>query len=333
MLPPVIDALSYLHGKGFIHSRIKPSNVLAVGEQLKLSTDNVHSTTNRNSTRRRSDAYDAPETAAGISSPEGDLWSVGAILIAALTQNVALVEDGLRSGSGLPQNIPDPFRGIARECLRLDPKQRCSLAEIQARLHPSARSVPATAESAPTSVRHYRYSWRMFIPVAVLVVLALGWGLYRVIFPSTHEQTAESSQAQPAATEPAPQSTSSQPQTAPAQTQASPPAAATPSTPTASPGSVVRQVLPDVPKSAMHTISGTIKVVVRVQVDASGKVTSATFKMTGSSRYFANLAMKAAQQWEFSSPIVNNQPVPSTWLLQFRFKRTSTQATPQRVKS
>jgi TonB family protein len=334
MLPPVIDALSYLHSKGFIHSRIKPSNVLAVGEQLKLSSDNIHSAASTNSTRRRADAYDAPETAAGISSPEGDLWSVGAILVAALTQNVDLVEDGLRSGSGLPQNIPDPFRGIARECLRLDPKQRCSLAEIQARLHPSARSVPAAPERDAAPVRHYRYSWRMFIPVAVLVVLALAWGLYRVIFPSTNEKPAES-QSQPTATvseSPQPQSTAPQAQTPPAQPKNSSSMAATPAKPTASPGTVVRQVLPDVPKSAMHTISGTIKVVVRVQVDPSGKVTSATFKTRGASQYFANLAMKAAQQWEFSAPVVNDQPAASTWLLQFRFKRTSTQATPQRVK-
>lgn len=83
----------------------------------------------------------------------------------------------------------------------------------------------------------------------------------------------------------------------------------------------------------MNTITGTIKVTVRVQVDPSGKVTSATFKSAGSSKYFAGLAMKAAQQWEFSAPVVSGEPTPSTWLLQFRFKRTSTTATSQRVKS
>jgi TonB family protein len=91
-------------------------------------------------------------------------------------------------------------------------------------------------------------------------------------------------------------------------------------------------VLPDVPRSAQHTIRGTIKVVVRVQVDPSGKVAAATLKSPGSSRYFANQALKAAERWEFSAPEVNGQPTVSTWLLQFRFKRTSIQASPQRVK-
>src|SRR5882762_5855791 len=39
MLGPVLDALVFLHGKGLVHSRIKPSNILATADQLKLSTD------------------------------------------------------------------------------------------------------------------------------------------------------------------------------------------------------------------------------------------------------------------------------------------------------
>jgi hypothetical protein len=43
------------------------------------------------------------------------------------------------------------------------------------------------------------------------------------------------------------------------------------------------------------------------------------------------LAMKAAQRWEFSPPEVDGKPTASTWLLQFRFRRSSTEALPQRV--
>jgi TonB family protein len=102
--------------------------------------------------------------------------------------------------------------------------------------------------------------------------------------------------------------------------------------PRAPAGEVVRQVLPEVPRSAQNTIRGTIKVVVRVEVDPSGKITAAKLKSSGSSRYFANQALKAAERWEFSAPEVNGQPTASTWLLQFRFKKTSIQALPQRVK-
>lgn len=335
LLPPVIGALSYLHSKGFVHGRIKPSNVLAVGDQLKLSADNVHLASGANSERRRIDAYDAPETAAGISLPESDVWSVGAMLVASLTQNVELVPDGSSSKSGLPQSIPEPFRGIARECLHLDPKRRCSLSQIQARLQPAGRSVPAEAQPEPTEeVRPYRFSWRIFVPIAVLILGVLGWGLYRVIArPSTVKTGDEPSVAaeQPKVDTPPAAPTTTPPAAQPA---AQPPA----SVPTApvqkvnAPGAVLRQVLPDVPKSAQNTITGTIKVVVHVEVDPLGKVTSATFKSSGSSHYFANQAMKAAERWEFTPPQVNGQPQPSAWLLQFRFRRTSIQASPQQLK-
>jgi TonB family protein len=121
-------------------------------------------------------------------------------------------------------------------------------------------------------------------------------------------------------------------QPAPAPATAAPKQAEPAAKPRASGGEVVHQVIPEVPRSAQNTIRGTIKVVVRVQVDPSGKVDAATLKSPGSSRYFANQALKAAQRWEFSAPEVDGQPTASTWLLQFRFKRTSIQASPQRVK-
>jgi TonB family protein len=90
--------------------------------------------------------------------------------------------------------------------------------------------------------------------------------------------------------------------------------------------------MPDVPKRAQNTIRGTIKVAVHVDVDSSGKVTSATFKTRGSSPYFAERALKAAKNWQFSPPVVEGQPTASAWLLQFRFRRSSIQASSQQVK-
>jgi len=323
LLPPVIEALAYLHSNGFVHGRIKPSNVLAVGEQLKLSSDQVAAATEQDSSRRRRDAFDAPETAAGIISPAGDVWSVGVLIVAALTQNVEGAGEASPGNRNLPDTIREPFRGIARECLHLDPKRRCSLQEIQSRLQPQARSVPAPPEPPPTpSARSYRYSWRMFIPFAVLIVFAIGWGLYRMIFPPSPRKSEFSIQVLEPAAAPTPAK--------PGPTEV--PKAKPPRATTSLPGSVLHQVLPEPPKSAMNTITGTIKVAIRLQVDASGKVTDATFKTRGSSNYFANQTMSAAKRWEFSPPLVNGQAVASAWLLQFRIKRTSIQVSPQQLK-
>jgi len=314
----VLDALSYLHKSGFVHGRVKPSNVLAVGDHLKLSSDQVATVAEQDGHQRRRDVYDAPENAAGIVSPAGDLWSVGVTLLAALTQSVDVAEKASPGNRDLPETIPDPFRGVVRECLQLDPNRRCSLKEIQARLQPPARSVPAPAEMpAAPAVSKTR---RSGLAVAALIIVVIG--IVAVLLYSrskSPEQATDSARPAVAASSPT------------AATPAAKPAQAAPRT-RASGGEVIRQVLPEVPRSAQNTISGTIKVVVRVQVDPSGKVSSAALKSSGSSRYFANQALRAAQRWEFSPPQAEGQPTASTWLLQFRFKRTSIQASPQRVK-
>lgn len=322
LLPPLLDALSYLHAKGFLHGRIKPSNVLAVGDQLKLSADQVASAAEINSSRRRRDVYDAPETAAGIVSPAGDLWSVGVTLVAALTQNVSFADEASQGGPSLPATIPEPFRGIAGECLHLDPKRRCSIAEIKARLQPAARSVPAVSQE-PTAPRR---SMKRGPIVATLLIAALIVGA--MVFYSRGRRLQVPTSA--ATDQPAPRST---PQSAPSPT-TTPPGrepAEPPKKAAASSGEVVHQVLPQVSQSARNTITGTIKVAVRVEVDPSGKVTTAKLTSPGPSKYFARLSLQAAQRWQFSPPTADGQPSPSTWLLRFRFKRTSTQASPERV--
>jgi TonB family protein len=322
LLPPVLDALSHLHSGGVVHGRIKPSNVLAVGDQLKLSSDQVATVADQNAQRRRRDAYDAPETAAGIVSPAGDVWSVGVTIVAALTQNVAFAEEGSQSDAGLPQSIPEPFRTIAQQCLRLDPKQRCSLREIQTRLKPGERTAPAEIRQ-PAAPAQSSTPRRLF-PVAMVlaVVIALLLAIFYFRGRKSADQTQEA--AQP------PASSSVQAPAPPP-----PPASSGKPKPTdngrAAGGEVRHEALPDVPQSAKNTITGTIKVVIRVQVDASGKVTSANLKSAGSSRYFAGLALKAAPRWEFTPPEVGGQPAASTWLIQFHFRRLSTQASAQRV--
>ena len=41
MLIPTLDALNYLHERGMVHGNIKPANIMAVGDELKLSSDGI----------------------------------------------------------------------------------------------------------------------------------------------------------------------------------------------------------------------------------------------------------------------------------------------------
>ena len=96
-------------------------------------------------------------------------------------------------------------------------------------------------------------------------------------------------------------------------------------------GEVTHQVVPNVPQKAMDTIHGTLKVSVRVAVDASGNVADATLDVPGPSKYFANLAMKAARQWTFSPVNAEGQSAPSEWILRFEFTNTATRVSSVRA--
>jgi TonB family protein len=86
-------------------------------------------------------------------------------------------------------------------------------------------------------------------------------------------------------------------------------------------GTVAHQVLPDVQHNAYKTVHGKLKVRIKVTVDSSGKVVVGKFDSRGPSRYFADRALRAAQEWTFNPPQVGGQPVPSEWNLRFEFTR------------
>ena len=334
MLAPLLDALSYLLNNGLVHGRIRPSNVLAVGDQLKLSSDHATKIGEPNSVRRAIGVYDAPEVSSGLASPESDVWSLGVTIVAALTQKAVPTAQG---EPGLPGSLPEPFRTIARESLHHDPKRRCSVADIRAQLEPAQSStaadvpVPATisvpdedyAEPVPESSSNLR---SIVIGIVLVIVAALVvWGLMR---PRATDTTVEAPKTAQPVPQPAPATTTPKPDPVTASKHGGS-ASKTNNPPTGTGGAVVHQVIPDIPKSARNTITGTIKVSVRVEVDPSGNVTSEKLKTAGPSKYFAGQALKAAQGWQFAPAQSNGQPATSAWLLTFRFRRSGTDASPE----
>src|SRR2546429_570307 len=76
MLGPLLDALSHIHSKGFAHSHIKPSNIMAIGDQLKLSSDTAVPLGETRPAYRPLDANDAPEAGSAPVAPSSDVWSL-----------------------------------------------------------------------------------------------------------------------------------------------------------------------------------------------------------------------------------------------------------------
>jgi TonB family protein len=94
---------------------------------------------------------------------------------------------------------------------------------------------------------------------------------------------------------------------------------------------VLRQVLPEVPQKARDTIRGTFGVSTRIRVDPSGSVTQATLDSPGPSKYFADLALKAARQWKFAPARIDGQAVSSEWILRFEFSAADVKVRPTRA--
>jgi len=313
LLQPVLDALAYLHGEGLVHGRIQPSNILAQGNQVKLSVDRVLGSGDVGDRTLLRGGYDAPELKTEPLSPAADVWSLGVTLVEVLTQRKLASDQSVSRELHVPEAVPEPFRSIARDCLQSDPKQRYTIAEIQARLRtaPPVTAPPlAPAESKPSLAR-------LLIPVTAILLLAavfVGPKLLSHHSESSAEHTVKTER--PSAAPP--------PVILPSAARRANSAANT----AGSGGEVAHQVVPAVPQSARNTIQGKVKVGVRVQVDPSGKVTSATLASPGPSKYFAKLALKAAQQWQFIPPQAGGQPAPSAWLLRFQFGRSGTEVFP-----
>src|SRR5882762_11141751 len=151
MLEPVLDVLVYLHGKGLVHSHIKPSNILAAGDQLKLSSDTLASIAEPRAPIARPSPYNAPEAATSGLSAASDVWSLGMMLVEALTQRAPVVPAEAKSDPVIPDALPQPFLDIARHALLHEPKRRWSTVEIAARLSPTAMAATASARSVSSA--------------------------------------------------------------------------------------------------------------------------------------------------------------------------------------
>jgi hypothetical protein len=151
LLDGLLPALEFLHAKGYVHSRVKPGNVLACGNTVKLSSDRVRSLALPRTVVEPPGLYDAPETGGGQFSPASDVYSLAVLILEALTG--APVETGIAQ-------LPSPFREIVQGGMARDPKARWTLHKIRQTLYPeAARSTPfasAPAWEEPVERPKYR---------------------------------------------------------------------------------------------------------------------------------------------------------------------------------
>jgi TonB family protein len=320
MLGAVLDAIGYVHDKGFVHGRLRPSNIMAVNGQLKVSSDGLCRLGESRAGMEKRGVYDSPELASGQVSPAGDVWSLGIMLVEVLTQHPLVWEESQEGEPAVPKTVPMPFRDFVVRSLHRDPQRRWTVADFAARLRdasPSANGQTARSQEAPSK-------WRFLGPALAVGLLLAGV----LVAPRLLNRPPEVPQN--------PSTVIGQPRvpTEPGERLPTAPEFAEEANPRAgvlAPGKVVHQVLPNIPQSARDTIQGTVRVGVRVRVDETGSVTVAEIDSPGPSQYFARLASQASRLWKFTPPQVDRQDVPSEWILRFGFTRTETKVDPVQV--
>ena len=347
MLEPALGALAYVHSQGFVHGHLKPSNILAVDGRLRLSSDRLDRVGEQDSDKP--DVYASPEMALEGFSPSGDVWSLGMILVEALTQQRPAREKADAGDPALPPTIPSPFLEIARNCLRRNPSSRWRVADVASRLRQNG---PAPAgqkvERKPGTSHRLIYAISALLAL-ILLAIEFGPGLLNrlrnppvvavqpeqpVVQPPTEtpkQPPAEQKPSPPPTETPKPQpAVEKKPPAAPPVALAPAPAVAPTAQPEAtapesnsgaSPGEVVHRVMPALVPKHRRGIQGKVRVTVKVRVDAAGKVVDAELDSPGPSQYFAHKAQEAARGWKF---VAANGVGRRTWYLTFTYSKADT---------
>lgn len=311
MLPPVASVLAFLHKQGLAHGRLKPANVFAVDDTLKLSSDRISTggssddmravvtlTENvlgkpelpqdfreiRNCAVQNGGQWSAEELSRWLASPRATGLVKPAQVAVAKPQSPRVTRVALGVAAGLVLLLA--VGGILKS--RSADSEPSTAAKSPAPTAEAASAASSAPPPAPVKEKPAR-SVKTSAPVDVKV-----------------EAKAEPPRAEPASPRPA------QPAQVPA-TQVSATGGAT--------GQIAIQVLPEITDKARTTVHGTVVLRVRVKVAPSGDVTEATLLPTGS-HYLGKLAAEAARKWRFAPA---NETRDGT--VRFEITRTESKAT------
>ena len=313
MLEPTLSALEYLHRQGFLHAHLKPSNIMAVEDCLKISSDGIRRAGEMNSAPT---PYDPPERTV---SAAGDIWSLGVTLVEVLTQ--CLPSNGSR-----PAGFAGPLRRYRARLSRAQPRGSFDHpanpeSPRQPRARRGAAQAPFTARRrmdrsrarCDRRGRRHHHAFRYRNPP-------------RPPHPPRSETLRASSHTRASAH---------------ANCESNRPESRNPSRrPHRNPN----------PQSAPAPVSGIIATARagnhgpgpqhdswQSEIQCPGRSRSfrrsdgCEARSSGGSKYFSERALAAVRQWKFEPVSVNGSEVGQRWRVRFEFVKTGTKIQPQRL--
>ena len=149
VLPPILDALAFLHARNLVQGELKPANFLVVNDQLKLASDTVRPAGEPRASLAEPSIYDPPEAEGGRLSPAGDIWALGITLVEALSRSVPASPDKQSATDYLPTTVAPTLVDSIQRCLSRDPGSRPTAIDLGA---PFKRAPQAFGISVPEAV-------------------------------------------------------------------------------------------------------------------------------------------------------------------------------------
>jgi eukaryotic-like serine/threonine-protein kinase len=124
ILKSLAAALGYCHERGLVHGVLSTEQVFAVGEQIKISTENLHPM-DTDALVFTSARYLAPESTESNRMIASDIWCLGATLYESLTQ---MAPDEAKTKL---HGFPEPLKTVIGKALDPDPRMRPALSDIE----------------------------------------------------------------------------------------------------------------------------------------------------------------------------------------------------------
>jgi len=144
MVRSVTRGLEELHSNGLVHGCMAPSEVLAMGGSIKLTTEAIREVNSEPLLQQKIAKYLAPESEKHNVTIASDVWCFGATLFESLTQKT--YDPRFREEAA---TIKHPLGTILEACLETDPDKRCKLSGLEPILRSKAPPLKSKVNPQP----------------------------------------------------------------------------------------------------------------------------------------------------------------------------------------
>lgn len=159
----VLPAMDYLHQRGVVYNDLKPENVIATEDQVKLIDLGAVTGIGAYGYIYGTRGFQAPEVATEGPSISSDIFTIGRTL-AAMTMHLPVVDGALAPGLPSPTEVPMlrrhlSFYRLLQRATSPDPTQRfSSVGELRTQLYGVLREILAVRDGVQHPAQHSLFS-------------------------------------------------------------------------------------------------------------------------------------------------------------------------------